>query len=57
MGNADKFVHRGRKSWWNGTTTTLCGRRYQGGDRILLPRLSGYTVCPDCDAAHRAGKR
>jgi hypothetical protein len=54
---ADKFVHRGRKSWWDGSTTTLCGRRYPGGDRILLPRLSGYTVCPACEAAHRAGKR
>ncbi|WP_202919378.1 hypothetical protein [Saccharothrix deserti] len=53
----DRFVHMGTKSWWNGITKTLCGLRYQGGDRVLFPRLGGYTICPACKTVQQADKR
>lgn len=53
MTTEEKFVHRGKKSWWNGITETLCGREYEGGDRVLFPRAFGYTVCPACERIHK----
>lgn len=54
---ADGLIHRGNRSWWDGTATTLCGRRISDADSVWFPSLSGRERCPAFEAAHRAGKR
>ncbi len=57
--NTDRFIHRGKRSWWNGDVTTLCGRLIPEKDAqgLWFPSLSGRKRCPACEAAHRAGHR
>jgi hypothetical protein len=54
MTREGRFVHIGKKSWWNGVTRTLCGEKYEGGDKIRFPKFFGYTVCPACERIHKA---
>lgn len=49
----DEIVHRGKRSWWDGSGKTLCGLRIENADRVVLPRVFGRTLCPACEAANK----
>jgi hypothetical protein len=48
------LVHRGSKSLWNGTVTTLCGLVIEPGN-ARSPWFTG-PACPECEAIHAARK-
>lgn len=50
-------VHRGTKSWWDGTVKTMCGETLASGDRILFARFFGYDICETCEVLHAAEER
>lgn len=51
-----RTVHRGTKSWWDGTVTTLCGQKFETGDRVLFARAFGYDICETCVKLDQAKK-
>ncbi|WP_197289299.1 hypothetical protein [Saccharothrix sp. NRRL B-16348] len=56
---AQQVMHRGKRSWWNGDVTTLCGLLIPD-DRaasVWFPSLSGNKRCPTCESVHRSGQR
>jgi hypothetical protein len=52
--SAKPLVHRGSKSWWSGTVTTLCGLVIEPGN-ARSPWFTG-PACPECEAIHAARK-
>jgi hypothetical protein len=54
MSGDDNLAHIGNRSWWDGSVTTLCGRKITKADRIVFPRVFGRTVCPACEAVKKA---
>lgn len=54
----DDLLHRGKRSWWDGTVTTLCGRTMPDtAESVWFPSLSGRKRCPTCETVHRSGRR
>lgn len=47
-------VHRGKKSWWSGKVTTLCGLVLEPSEA----RSPWFTnpKCPTCEAVHQLKK-
>lgn len=54
---AREVMHIGKRSWWDGSVTTLCGWKLLDAERVWLSWLSGHTRCPGCQTAYDAGKR
>jgi hypothetical protein len=54
MGRKD-VVHIGKRSWWSGAVTTLCGLRF---DPSSTPESGWFTspTCPACLRAEKGGK-
>ncbi len=44
-------VHYGKKSWWDGTVTTLCGLKFSSKDSEYT--FMGSVTCPACKQAKR----
>ena len=55
--SSTQLLHRGKKSFWGGTITTLCGLTYPAkGSRSPL-FIVFYPKCPACEAIHSNGGR
>ncbi|WP_156077095.1 hypothetical protein [Saccharothrix sp. NRRL B-16314] len=56
---ARQIMHRGKRSWWNGTVTTLCGLTLPGNttEGVWFPALSGHKPCPACETVHNRQRR
>jgi hypothetical protein len=48
---AKYVVHEGKKSWWSGKVTTLCGAVFTSGNNEYK-RFSSVS-CPACKAAKK----
>lgn len=46
-------VHIGKKSWWSGEVTTLCGLKF--GKNNNKEVTFSWGVCPACKAAKKRG--
>jgi hypothetical protein len=51
------FVHIGKRSWWDGTVTTLCGIQWSREEASRDHRWFPSPVCPTCKANRKGGKR
>ncbi|WP_328645545.1 hypothetical protein OHS58_37375 [Amycolatopsis sp. NBC_00348] len=50
-------LHRGRRSWWSGKVTTLCGLVLEPGEGSS-PWFWWFTPkCPGCEAVHQLKQR
>jgi hypothetical protein len=49
------LVHEGKRSWWDGSVTSLCGLRFEASSK---PEFLWFTsvTCPACKAAMRRRK-
>jgi hypothetical protein len=55
MGTA-RLLHRGKRSWWNGTVTSLCGLTVAARD-VEAPLFTFLIKrCPTCEAIHQLAK-
>jgi hypothetical protein len=52
---ARNVVHEGKRSWWDGTVTTLCGLKFGKSSK---PETVWFTSvsCPACKAARKGRK-
>lgn len=48
------YVHIGKRSWWSGTVTTLCGLRF--GKSNNKEQFFAWGLCPACKRARKAGR-
>ncbi|MGH3859978.1 hypothetical protein [Actinokineospora sp.] len=49
------YVHIGKKSWWSGEMTTLCGMTFPKGKSEEVTFHWG--LCPACKAAKKRGAK
>ncbi len=48
---ADTYTHEGKKSWWDGSYTSLCGQRWPAGTAEVP--FFATTTCPACKKAKK----
>jgi hypothetical protein len=52
---AKDYVHIGKRSWWSGKVTTLCGLTFASDNNTQ--QMFAWNLCPTCKRIRKGGGR